>query len=48
MFGEKNQTLVYEGRSELRRDRRSLWGCDLQNGVISRASLFEHNDLAGR
>ena len=47
MFGEKNQTLVYEGCSYGGAgDRRSLWGCDLENGVVCRASLFEHNNIA--
>ena len=44
MFGEKNKTFVCKGRRT--GDRRSLWECDLENGVASRASLFEHNDIA--
>jgi hypothetical protein len=54
MFSEKNQTLFYEGRRTLLRrgyggqagDGRSLWGCDLQNGVICRTDLFEHDDIS--
>src|SRR6476659_9088769 len=54
MFREKNQTLVSEGRRALLRrgyggqagDRRSLWGCDLKNGVVSRSSLLKHDNLS--
>src|SRR5258707_10501910 len=54
MLGEKNQTLVYEGRRTLLRrgyggqagDRRSLWERDLKNGVVSRGSLLKHDNFS--
>ena len=45
MFGENNQTLVYEWTADCETDSCAI---DLQNGVICRASLLEHDNLAGR